>query len=256
VKDYYKTLFVLPSATQSEISKAFKRLAKQYHPDKNPDPGAEEVFKEVLEAYETLSDPQKRSDYDFRRNNPIVVEYAQPKHRDPAYRRPYRPAQPKVNAQLEMMKKCLPFFKQVMRVAVLMCLVLLVDWLLPSRYTEFTIVDFEMSGSRRSPALYLTTEAGKSFKVTGNDITFFSEGDVIRTQESKVFSILKKIEIPAKGVAVTNLNTLYRNYFFVPTLLLIFSILSLVVKAKVEFHFNLGIVTLFVLLLTVFLILK
>jgi curved DNA-binding protein len=64
-KDYYKILSVDKSASEKEIKKAFRRLARQYHPDVNPDnPGAEERFKEINEAYEVLSDPEKRSKYD------------------------------------------------------------------------------------------------------------------------------------------------------------------------------------------------
>jgi len=64
-KDYYKILGVEKSATKEEISKAFRKLALKYHPDKNPDDkAAEEKFKEITEAHEVLSDPEKRSKYD------------------------------------------------------------------------------------------------------------------------------------------------------------------------------------------------
>ena len=63
--DYYKVLEVEESATADQIEKAYKKLALKYHPDKNPDnPEAESKFKEVGEAYEVLSDPQKRQRYD------------------------------------------------------------------------------------------------------------------------------------------------------------------------------------------------
>ena len=64
-KDYYKILGVKKNADQGEISKAFKKLARKYHPDLNPDnPDAEKKFKEVGEAYEVLKDPEKRKLYD------------------------------------------------------------------------------------------------------------------------------------------------------------------------------------------------
>lgn len=63
--DYYKELELERTATDDEIKKAFRKLARQYHPDTNPDkPGAEEKFKRISEAYEVLSDKTKRAKYD------------------------------------------------------------------------------------------------------------------------------------------------------------------------------------------------
>ena len=68
LKNYYTILEVPPSATPQDVKKAYRRLALQYHPDKNPgNEAAESYFKEIQEAYHILSDPERRSAYNQRR---------------------------------------------------------------------------------------------------------------------------------------------------------------------------------------------
>jgi curved DNA-binding protein len=63
-KDYYKTMGVSREATQDEIKRAYRKLARKYHPDVSKEPDAEARFKELGEAYEVLKDPEKRAAYD------------------------------------------------------------------------------------------------------------------------------------------------------------------------------------------------
>ncbi|MDY0328126.1 MAG: DnaJ domain-containing protein, partial [Arcobacteraceae bacterium] len=63
-KSLYETLEINENASPDEIKKAYRKLARKYHPDVNKDPSAEEKFKEINAAYEVLSDPQKKSQYD------------------------------------------------------------------------------------------------------------------------------------------------------------------------------------------------
>ena len=63
-KDYYKTLGVEPDASADDIRRAYRKLARKYHPDRNKESGSEDRFKEIGEAYEVLKDPEKRKQYD------------------------------------------------------------------------------------------------------------------------------------------------------------------------------------------------
>ena len=63
-RDYYEVLGVARGASEDELKKAYRKLARQFHPDINKEAGAEDKFKEINEAYDVLSDPQKRQAYD------------------------------------------------------------------------------------------------------------------------------------------------------------------------------------------------
>src|SRR5215831_10435084 len=70
--DYYKVLGVDKKASQEDIKKAYRKLARKYHPDTNKDPGAEERFKQISEAYDVLGDEDKRKKYDRGGMNPFA----------------------------------------------------------------------------------------------------------------------------------------------------------------------------------------
>ena len=73
IKDYYQILGISEKATEEQVKKAYRKLALEHHPDRNPnDPNSEERFKEITEAYGVLMDPLKRREYDRYRENPFT----------------------------------------------------------------------------------------------------------------------------------------------------------------------------------------
>ncbi len=83
-RDYYEVLGVSRDATQEEIKRAYRRLARKYHPDVSSEPDAEERFKEVNAAYEVLSDPERRAMYDrFGTDSPTARDFGFGGMRDP-----------------------------------------------------------------------------------------------------------------------------------------------------------------------------
>src|SRR5690606_26142069 len=77
-KDYYKVMGLPRTATQAQIKAAHRKLSRKYHPDLNKDPGAEEQFKDVAEAYQVLKDPEKRAAYDQLGESPQGGEFRPP----------------------------------------------------------------------------------------------------------------------------------------------------------------------------------
>ncbi len=89
-RDYYKIMGVSRTASQDEIKRAYRRLAKQYHPDVSKAPDAEQRFKELGEAYEVLKDPQKRAAYDRLGSNWKAGEnFRPPPHWDTQFTSPF-----------------------------------------------------------------------------------------------------------------------------------------------------------------------
>ncbi len=226
----------------------------------NPDPAAHELIRDVNEAYDVLGDAVKKQAYDYSLYNPYaaVSTPQEPVHRDPAYRRrgAYRPATSQGPSQLDIMKRYLHVAAKIAWIGCALCFILLIDFALPHQVTGDTIRTFESRGRGRSEANYLVTHAGQYLKINASDWNLFEVEQPIEIVRSRVFSILIEIQIPEIETTVTNLSTIYANFIFVPGLLALFSVLGVVVKGSVEFKFNLGIITFFVLIFTMILLFK
>src|SRR5688572_5783740 len=143
--DYYQTLGVTYTASHDEIKRAYRRLAVLYHPDKNHDPAAENIFKKINEAYDVLGDPAKKSVYDLRLQAPFtdVPFEPRPRHRDPAY----HTSRPKVRRKSErerlvdLMQEYMPMAVRVIQFCFGFSLLILIDYVLPKRVTHEKIIE-------------------------------------------------------------------------------------------------------------------
>ena len=261
MKDYYQILRVRRGASVPEIKRAYRILVQQLHPDVNPDPAAHELIKEVNEAYDVLGDESKKRDYDYRFANPYITVEAppQPVHRDPRYRRATTYNHVNVNrdsAERDLMQRMASSMLKIFQASALVSLLLLVDFFLPRRVTDETISSFRNTGSRRYEANYLITSSGQRVKISLRDGHRFVIEQRIKIVKSRILKLLIEVQISDTGESITNLSTIYANFRFVPLLLGLFSIIGLAARGKTEFRFNLGIMTCFVLIFTVFLLIK
>jgi curved DNA-binding protein CbpA len=257
VKDYYSILRVSRKADIQTIKRSYRLLVQKYHPDVNPDPQAAELIKEINEAYDVLSDPAKKGQYDFRFANPNqqTPVFQQAPHRDPRYRKSYGPVK-KENRQLELMKNYVHLTAKVSWAGSFICFFLLVDFFLPHRIVKDTVRGLYTNSSGRTRSHLVVSESGQRIKIGFEDLQTMVEGAPIEITETAITSIAIKIYVPEKAHSITSMATLYRTYLFVPILLLVTSGLGLLLRNNVELQFNVGIVSFILLIFTLILIFK
>ena len=228
--DYYQTLGVTYSASQDDIKRAYRRLAVLYHPDKNHDPNAENIFKTINEAYDILSDPAKRSRYDQRLRAPFgdepSEEPARPRHRDPAYHRKGPRVYRKSDRErlVDLMREYMPWATRVTQFTFGFSLLIVIDYLLPNRVTHEKIV--ETNVRRTYTRNYTTTwwvmqtDAGHKIDVAYEFSDHFATGREVDVSSSMLFNVPRKVE--SESLAVRLKKSIYGNFVFAPVALLFF----------------------------------
>lgn len=255
MKDYYQILGVSQQAHEEEIKRAFRKLVIAYHPDKNPSPEAEIIILEINEAYEVLSDPEKRTHYDNLLSGRVTVERVRPHHRDPRYRRraPDPNYKSKLQLKLEMLETYLPHALFISRCALAFSIFIALDFLFPSSKEKEIIawVKSRQYGLRMGSAQQLLTDKNNLFKLDRKDIQYFHGGMTVLVTYSTWMRVPISIESNETHHIAKIPATIYANFSFVPIILLVTSILGAFYKKGIEFRFNLGIVNLLMVILTV-----
>ncbi|MBL7853978.1 MAG: DnaJ domain-containing protein [Cyclobacteriaceae bacterium] len=237
MKNYYTILGISTTASDADIKSAFRSLAMQYHPDRNRDPHAESIFKEINEAYEVLSDPQKRTQYDFLLqqyvHEPLVIRTV--RHRDPAYRATRSGTTMRSHyTKAELMVRYLPYFHWLCWVGLTFSCAFGLDFLLP-RNTTIENIDHSYAVRRKrhsSPTYVHITESGKKFKSTD---TYIPAGTVVTLDHTKLFSTVINVKFDNQQMFT---GYVYRELSFFPIILFLAAVLGIVFKNRVEMALN------------------
>lgn len=236
---------VSPSAPDSEIKKAFRRLAVRYHPDKNASAEANSLFQGINEAYDTLGDPQKRARYDTWRENPLSEILSEPvrQHRDPAYRRrrPYTPHKQEPPASYVLMRDSLKYVSWISRVSLLASALFFLDYFLPYVLTEEGIKDIYAVRFGRSVGHHvIVTDSGKKIRLYDFDAASFSHAGTIRISRTAIYHTVMSAS-NVSGSYVIRVGYMYRSLIFLPIILFVNSALALLFRKRVELCFSLNV---------------
>jgi len=250
LKNYYFILGLNIYAQEHEIKQAYRKLALQYHPDRNSSKDAEAIFKEVNEAYEILGDSQRKFEYDQLL---MGVPVAKP-HRDPRYR-PRPPGSysrsSKKKELLEVMRSYLRYAIMISRVALLFSAVLIADYSLPLEKTQREVVHLKSKKEYRGARSYqLELEDGETVNLNRQTALEFQRGSVITIYNSALFSVPLLLENEKTQFKTKIPVSIYGNFVFLPLVLLITSLLGTFYWKGVEFRFNLGVVNFFLMMLS------
>lgn len=254
MKDYYEILCIERFASATEVKRAYRRLAVQYHPDKNPDVAVEPLFKEINEAYEVLGDPQRKALYDLALVAPESMFAEQkPAHRDPAYRR--RSDRPVYKSErqrmLETMASLLPAANYVVYFCLAVSLFLAADYILPFASRTERIVETELRKTRRNvpSEVIVITDRGTILEVTLEVSRAFMTGKQIHISSTRLLNI--PVIFAGESGSMRVRKSIYGNFSFAPITLFLTSCFGIYHRKKIEYGFNSGVVASLVLFLTV-----
>ena len=238
------------NANANEIKHAFRQLALQFHPDRNPSKEAAEIFIEINEAYEILSDPQQKFQYDQ-----LLTGITPKPHRDPRYR-PKPPGTYKGSSRkreiLEFMQMNMKYALMASRIALLFSAVLIADYSLPPDKIKREVVNLELKRELRDRSIQLNLEDGESVTLNPKTALEFRQGSSITIYSSMIFSVPMILENERTHFKTKVLLSIYGNFSFIPLVLLITSLLGTFYWKGTEFRFNLGVVNFFLILLCFF----
>lgn len=236
-----------------EVKRAYRKLALQFHPDKNHSAEAASIFVEVNEAYEILGDPQRKFEYDQLLQGVPVPNQTFTTHRDPRFRRgPVAEESGSTRKEvLDAMRTYIHYAVMFSRVALLFSLVLITDYSLPPEKVREEVTGKRIKQeSRYSQSSQLSLQDGEVITLKKEIAREFDRGSIITVHNTAMFSVPLVLENETTGFKAKVPVSIYGNFKFLPLIMLITSLLGTFWWKGVEFRFNLGIVNILLILLS------
>lgn len=242
MKDYYRILQIVPEAGEAEVKKAYRRLATQYHPDKNPAPDSNAVFQEINEAYQVVGDARQRQIYDLLRQYPEeLAAYTAPPRRPPsAYGR---------RAVYFDLRPYVRYSRIICLLSLAFCGLLVLDYALPRETREEPIIEMRVY-KRENRVVVYTPHHHYSVEGSGGFAMSLNEYTPVELEYTRILSVVTKVRLRN---LVSHPASIYGPLAFFPALLLILSALGVWGRGGDEMTVNFGISTTIILLITAFL---
>ncbi|AHM61081.1 chaperone protein DnaJ [Flammeovirgaceae bacterium 311] len=255
MKDYYRILQIAPDASQEEVKKAYRRLAKVHHPDVAAIGKREvqEVFiLELNEAYQTLRNPEKRSHYDWIRtygdtSNSVTTSTIQNTSQRTRFNR--RPFFKNPLDEQELVKPYLHYAYALSKIALVFCFLLFIDFLLPLRLQKdravyLTDVYSVQKGNTVHDHTKIETWSGKQVKVSKEAGMQFSSNPNMLVYKTRLFSKARYVTSVLKRETRYLIGrSIYGNFIFLPLILLLTAFLGSIKRFTPELDFSLGLVS-------------
>ncbi len=260
VKDYYKILNISHKATNEEIKKSYRRLALQYHPDRNKDPKRSIMFLEVNEAYQVLSDKAKRDRYDviylLHSRYGVDFKIERPaKHPPASYKKPptykkstphsrrstkhYRARRKRKKHNPDEFKHHAKYARVILFCCFLFSSLLLLDYILPAQILHEEIISRRNSRTDGNTTDIITTSSCTFSFQKDYLLSKFSKGRQVIIKATPIFhTVLYVASKKNKELCYKPLCSIYSVFVFLLILLYIISGVGLFTKKDFEFVLN------------------